>query len=308
MSSRAGGSSLAWRASWLRRRHWRHHRTAEQPASASDELAGRDVHRSARMHTAARNPSSTPRPPGTRTSASPSSSSRHRTSSASLEGRPGPQDVRVELPVGPQRQPPGDPAVQLASCQGPGTVRRSAPGSQVGTSAGDRGRKACRSALDGPDPVPVYNLVPKRGAAGALRLPVNLLGSTISVFLEADVDWAGDYHEGFTIRAVPQSPIGQILKNRLVFQGRAGNGTFLTVASTCFDPAQAGFEHVYSTLLRPTRTSHPNPTFHDTAPFFSRSSRRGSSRPAATKFPSSRRPRSTPAPSRPTRRAEPPST
>ena len=110
--------------------------------------------------------------------------------------------------------------------------------------------------LDGLTKVPVYNLVPKEGQPA--RFGFRILSN--EVFLEADVDWSGDYHEGFTI-AVPESPIGKILKNRLVFDGRAGNGTFLTLPSTCFDPAQSGFEHVYSTLLRADSKENPNPTF-----------------------------------------------
>ena len=86
------------------------------------------------------------------------------------------------------------------------------------------------------------------------------------VFLKADVDWAGDYHEGFTI-AVPKSPIGEILKNRLVFEGRAGDGSFLTNPSTCLDPAQAPNEHVYSTFLRADSTEQPNPTFPNGSTF-----------------------------------------
>ncbi|HEY3435288.1 MAG TPA: hypothetical protein VGK41_06520, partial [Solirubrobacterales bacterium] len=111
--------------------------------------------------------------------------------------------------------------------------------------------------------VPVYNLVPKDGQPA--RFGFRILGN--EVFLEADVDWSGNYHEGFTI-AVPKSPIGEILKNRLVFDGRAGNGTFLTLPSTCFDPAQAGFEHVYSTLMRADSVEQPNPSFPDGSSFF----------------------------------------
>jgi len=111
-------------------------------------------------------------------------------------------------------------------------------------------------ALDGLTKVPVYNLVPKDGQPA--RFGFRILSE--EVFLEADVDWSGDYHEGFTI-AVPKSPIGNLLKNRLVFDGRAGNGTFLTLPSTCFDPAQPGFAHVYSTLMRADSVEQPNPTF-----------------------------------------------
>ena len=144
------------------------------------------------------------------------------------------------------------------------TCAVSAPGSLVGTSAVTAAVAGLPAGpLDGLTKVPVYNLVPKDGQPA--RFGFRILSN--AVFLEADVDWSGNYHEGFTI-AVPKSPIGNILKNRLVFDGRAGNGTFLTIPSTCFDPAQAGFEHVYSTLVRADSVEQPNPTFPTGSSFF----------------------------------------
>ncbi len=164
--------------------------------------------------------------------------------------------LRVDLPVGLSVNPQATPQCELASFQAE-QCAVSAPGSQVGTSAVTASLEGLPApALDGLTKVPVYNLVPKDGQPA--RFGFRILNE--EVFLEADVDWSGDYHEGFTI-AVPKSPIGEILKNRLVFQGRAGNGTFLTLPSTCFDPAQAGFEHVYSTLLRADSVEQPNPNF-----------------------------------------------
>ncbi len=49
--------------------------------------------------------------------------------------------------------------------------------------------------------MPVYNIVPRQGEPA--RFGLELAGN--EVFLEADVDWDGDYHEGFTID-VPRSP------------------------------------------------------------------------------------------------------
>jgi hypothetical protein len=171
--------------------------------------------------------------------------------------------LRVDLPVGLSVNPTATPKCELASFQAE-QCAVSAPGSQVGTSAVTAALEGLPApALDGLTKVPVYNLVPKEGQPA--RFGFRILNE--EVFLEADVDWSGDYHEGFTI-AVPKSPIGEILKNRLVFQGRAGNGTFLTLPSTCFDPAQAGFEHVYSTLLRADSVEQPNPTFPSGSSFF----------------------------------------
>jgi hypothetical protein len=171
--------------------------------------------------------------------------------------------LRVDLPVGLSVNPQATPRCEQASFQAEACAV-SAPGSLVGTSAVTATLEGLPAPpLDGVTKVPVYNLVPKDGQPA--RFGFRILGN--EVFLEADVDWSGDYHEGFTI-AVPKSPIGEILKNRLVFQGRAGNGTFLTLPSTCFDPAQAGFEHVYSTLLRADSVEQPNPNFPTGSSFF----------------------------------------
>src|SRR5258707_7230743 len=64
--------------------------------------------------------------------------------------------------------------------------------------------------------IPVYNLVPRPGepARFGFTLPLGLG----EVFLNAGVNWEGDYHEYFTIH-VPSVPAVRILKNRLVFEG-----------------------------------------------------------------------------------------
>ncbi len=99
--------------------------------------------------------------------------------------------------------------------------------------------------------VPVYNLIPPAGEPALFGL--ELAGN--EVFLKTDVAWDGDYHEGFTI-AVPQvadlEPLieGLILQNRLFFDGRAGDGSFLTTPSTCLGEAFPGPSgHAYSTWL-----------------------------------------------------------
>jgi len=117
--------------------------------------------------------------------------------------------------------------------------------------------------------VPVYNIVPNQGEPA--RFGFSLLGT--DVYLEAELEWQGDYHEGFTIHAVnlekeglPVGPLGgllevKLLTNRLVFNGRSGNGTFLTTPSTCFNPEAAGFGGVYSTFLHADSYEIPDPTF-----------------------------------------------
>jgi hypothetical protein len=95
--------------------------------------------------------------------------------------------------------------------------------------------------------VPVYNVVPVFGESA--RFGLELGGQ--EVFLRGDVAWDGDYHEGFTIDVPKTLPIGGVvLKNRLVFDGTSGNGTFITTPTTCFGEAFTQSGSIYSTLLR----------------------------------------------------------
>ncbi len=136
--------------------------------------------------------------------------------------------------------------------------------------------------------VPVYNVEPKTGEAA--RFGLELAGNP--VFLEGDVDWSGDYHEGFTIHvpaALPEDlgvllellggEKGLILKNRLVFDGRSGDGTFLTTPTTCLGPAYADdwvpgeqpggpSGHVYSTFLRAESVGDSDPSFPAGSSYF----------------------------------------
>lgn len=135
--------------------------------------------------------------------------------------------------------------------------------------------------------VPVFNVEPKDGEAARFGLEL----AKNHVYLEGDVDWSGDYHEGFTIHVPAALPdalgglvgmLGQkglILKNRLVFNGRAGDGTFLTTPTTCFGPAykddwQEGelpggpSGDIYSTFLRADSVGKPDPNFPAGSSFF----------------------------------------
>lgn len=156
--------------------------------------------------------------------------------------------VRVDLPVGLSVNPGATPQCPLA------TFEASPLACPVGS---DVGHSIITASLLGvPTPFPeeptVYNIVPPEGEPA--RFGFNLLGN--DVFLKADVDWSGDYHEGFAIE-VPETPFaslplfeeGVVLKNRLVFDGRSGDGTFITTPSTCLGPAEAPFQHIYSTWL-----------------------------------------------------------
>jgi hypothetical protein len=159
------------------------------------------------------------------------------------------KDIRVDLPVGLSVNPQAAEQCPLAEFE----AEACKPTAAVGASA-------ITTSLAGlvapPVSAVVYDLVPAQGEPALFGFRV--LGNP--VFLKSDVEWNGDYHEGFTI-AVPKSPVGEVLKNRLSFDGRAGNGTFLTNPSTCLDPTQTPNQHVYSTFLRADSVQQPNPTF-----------------------------------------------
>jgi hypothetical protein len=124
--------------------------------------------------------------------------------------------------------------------------------------------------------VPVYNVVPAQGEPALFGL--KLAGN--EVFLRASVAWDSDYHEGFTIavpKAVPVelAPLveGAVLANRLVFNGRAGDGTFITTPSTCLGESTPGPSgHAYSTyLLASSYVEEESPAYRfpqDAAPAF----------------------------------------
>lgn len=113
-----------------------------------------------------------------------------------------------------------------------------------------------------PDPskgtkIPVYNIEPKKGEPALFGFVV---GFEHPIFLETEVAWQSDFHQSFTIHEPDYEPPVAPLKNRLVNFGRdAGNGTFITNPTTCFNPYE--FPHLYSTWLRAESWGLQNPTF-----------------------------------------------
>jgi hypothetical protein len=166
--------------------------------------------------------------------------------------------VRVDLPAGLSVNPQATPQCPQATFE---TTPASCPvGSNVGTSLAS----AALGGVVSPQlPATVYNIEPPNGEPA--RFGFNLLGN--NVYLRAGVAWESDYHEYFTIDA-PTSPIGHVLKNRLTFNGRSGNGTFITTPTTCFDWTQPQFKSVYSTFLRADGLGEfEDPNFPNGSPF-----------------------------------------
>ncbi len=159
--------------------------------------------------------------------------------------------VRVDLPVGLNVNPGATDRCPLA------TFKADPAGCPPESHVGDSYVTAADPLLGASIPLQaaVYNVVPVDGESA--RFGLELAGN--EVYLEGDADWSGNYHEGFTIEvpaALPEalggllgSDSGAILKNRLVFNGRAGDGTFITTPSTCLGEAFVESGSVYSTFL-----------------------------------------------------------
>jgi hypothetical protein len=135
------------------------------------------------------------------------------------------KDVRVDLPTGLSVNPQATPQCTEAELEGAGCPPLSRVGTVEVTAIGLGGEGI-------PIPDVVYNIVPKQGepAEFGFHLSVPLLIDA-TVYLEGTVSWDSDYHEGFTIRNAPNSV--PLARNRLIFEGMAGDGSFITVGSNC---------------------------------------------------------------------------
>jgi hypothetical protein len=161
--------------------------------------------------------------------------------------------IRVDLPVGLNVNPGATPRCPLPDFK--------ADTCKADTKVGDSYVTAADPLLGASLPLhaEVFNVVPVEGESA--RFGLKLAGN--EVYLEGDADWSGNYHEGFTIEVPAAIPAelgkllgllagknGAILKNRLVFNGRAGDGTFITTPSTCLGEAFKESGSIYSTFLR----------------------------------------------------------
>src|SRR5260221_6460040 len=182
--------------------------------------------------------------------------------------------VRVDLPTGLTVNPhTSAEQCDLKPKESPAECATKAPGSKVGTSEVTATNPATGVSVTLPK-ADVYNVVPEEGEPA--RPGYALLGNDL--FLERDVPGESVSHDYFTLNApklpLPTFPVlgefARIAKNRLVFDGTAGNdGTFITTPTTCFGEATPGspFEHVSSTLLRADSYEEPNPAFPNGSAF-----------------------------------------
>jgi hypothetical protein len=134
------------------------------------------------------------------------------------------KDIRVDLPVGLSVNPeatPKCPQAQLEANACPASA-------QVGVDYITAFSGVVKTEI----PAPVYNIEQPPGTPARFGLNVPLVGGQI--YLVGGVAWDSDYHEYFTISDISASaPLAQ---SRLVFNGTAGDGTFLTLPSQCAGP------------------------------------------------------------------------
>jgi hypothetical protein len=186
-------------------------------------------------------------------------------SGSKVEGKPL-KRIRVDVPPGLAADP-----VALPTCT---PTEFDANSCKAETKVGTTELEAVLEAVPGlPLTLPklsgnVYNLETPPGLpldfgidvepAGALVTPVHL-------FLEGHVDWSGDYHEYFEINNVPKEAeiLGGkapliVLMSQLNFNGRAGQGNFLTVPSVC-SSSETSYLEVESYAGEISKTASPTP-------------------------------------------------
>ncbi len=152
------------------------------------------------------------------------------------------ENIRVDLPPGLAGNPQALPKCPVAAFQ----KDECAADTQVGTNE--------LTVFDGIDDLTisgtVYNLEQPPGLA--LDFGIHVAAEplvSVHIYLEGHVDWSGDYHEYFDIDNIPREgellgakvPLA-VLKSKLIFNGRAGSGDFLTLPSTCSDTTTSDLE------------------------------------------------------------------
>jgi hypothetical protein len=200
-----------------------------------------------------------------------------------------PKDVRVDLPPGltinPQAAPHCTEAILeqppiLGSNKDPGTEECERLGSRVGTIfldvAGVRGVQF-RALLS----LPVFNIVPKPGEPAELGFTVGVLklaGVTGTIFLEANVAWASDYHSGVTIH-VPEVFAEQrlgVVEAHLSLDKSLGGNSLISLGTDCHASTTSTlttdtYEHPIAFLSKATAPIGPDhvlqPTGCDQVPF-----------------------------------------
>ncbi len=143
------------------------------------------------------------------------------------------KNIRVDLPAGLAGNPEALPQCPIAAFQKDECEADTKVGTNELTVFDGLGNLTISGT--------VYNLQQPPGLAldFGIHVAVEPLVS-VHIYLEGHVSWNSDYHEYFQIDNVPREGevLGQkvplsVLKSKLIFNGRAGSGDFLTLPSAC---------------------------------------------------------------------------
>ena len=136
------------------------------------------------------------------------------------------KDVRVDLPPGLSANPQALPQCTEAQLAGSGCPADSQVGTEQLT-----GAVVISTTLS----FPIYNMVPPPGHPAEFGIHVTIPAIIdTEIYLVGGISWNTDYHEYFTISDIPTTV--PLVESRLIFNGQAGDGTFLTMPSTCSGP------------------------------------------------------------------------
>jgi len=136
------------------------------------------------------------------------------------------KDVHVDLPVGLSVNPEATPKCTTAQLEAQACPANSAVGTNYITTVS--------GVVKAPIATTVYNMVQPDGMPARFGMSVPVVGGEI--YLDGGVAWDSDYHESFTISNITDAI--PLYETRLVFNGRAGDGTFITMPSGCTGPAE----------------------------------------------------------------------
>lgn len=166
--------------------------------------------------------------------------------------------IRVDVPAGLAANPEA-----LPKCKRTEFDANACPAdTQVGTTE--------LIAFDGVNDLPVsgkvYNLEQPAGLPLVFGIDTGVEPLVnVHIFLEGHVSWSSDYHEYFEINNIPkEGELGglkvplSVLKSKLIFNGRAGAGNFLTIPSVCSNSTTSHLEvESYAGEISRTETHTP---------------------------------------------------
>jgi hypothetical protein len=139
-------------------------------------------------------------------------------------------NVHVDLPEGLSVNPEATPKCTTAQLE----AQVCPADSEVGTNY----ITTVSGVIKAPIATTVYNMVQPEGMPARFGMTVPVVGGQI--YLDGGAAWDSDYHESFTIANITDAI--PLYETRLVFNGRAGDGTFITMPSTCTGPATTGLQ------------------------------------------------------------------